>query len=203
MSVEQQVVVTLVTLSLMLLSAGAVLHWLSGSRAIGVGHWVLGHVLFSAGAVLIAFRLQSPLPLPLTGALGNLCADGGLLLVRLGLRRFLERGALAPGWWWLLAAVVAFNAVAFDVLSAHLRIAVNTTVIAMMTSGLAWEFLRARPKDFHYRMGGGLSLFISAFLLFRAASIALDPAVVEPLSGGYLAAAAFLALIVWTRPMRW
>lgn len=203
MSVEQQVVVTLVPLSILLLAAGAGFHWLSGSRAIGVGHWVLGHLLFCLGAVLVAFRMQSPLPLPLTGALANLCADGGLLLVRMGLRRFLERGALAPGWWWLLAAVVLFNGLAFGALPANLRIAINTAIIGTVTSGLAWEFLRARPKDFHYRMGGGLSLFVSAFLFFRAASIAMNPAVTEPLSGGYLVAAAFLALIVWTRPMRW
>lgn len=203
MSVEQQVVVTLVPLSILLLAAGAGFHWLSGSRAIGVGHWALGHLLFSASAVLIAFRLQSPLPLPLTGALGNLCADGGLLLVRLGLRRFMERGALAPRWWGLLAAVVLFNGLAFDALPANLRIALNTTVIATVTAGLAWEFLRTRPTDFHYRMGGGLSLFVSAFLIFRAVNTALDPALTDPLSGGYLGAAAFLALIVWTRPMRW
>lgn len=203
MSVEQQVVVVLVSLTALLLSVGGGAYWAGETRVGGIGHWVVGHMLFSLGGVLIAFRLQSPLPLPLTGAAGNLCAAGGLLVVRLGLRRSLGRGGLAPWWWVFLAGLVGFNALLFDALPTHLRIAANTAALATATAGLAWEFLRALPRDLHYRMGGGLCLFLSIFLILRAARIALDPAVTDPLSGGYLAAAAFLALTVWTRPMRW
>lgn len=191
----------MLSLTAVLLSAGLGLHLMADRRTLGVGYWAAGNVLFAAGLALIAFREE--LALPLSGAAAVFCAVAGLLTVRLGLRRFLGKGGLSPSWWALLAGAVAFNGLFFDLPPVHLRIAGNTVVVAVAALGLSLEFLHSDMDGLHRWVGGALCLFIALHLGVRAAAIAADPGVIEPLTGGRYGAWAFMAMTVWTRPMRW
>lgn len=201
MSVSQQIIAMMVPLTALLLSGGLGLHWVGGYRVTGIGHWISGHLLVMLGLVLVAFRQD--LPLALSGAAGGPCILGGLLAVRLGLRRFQEKGGLAFGWWALLVGNVLFNALFFDLPPAHVRIAFNTATIALVLFGLSWELLCCRLGVFHRWIGGGLGLFVAGYQTVRAVSIAVSPEVTAPLAGGFYGVWAYIALIVWTRPTRW
>lgn len=195
MSPDRQIVVLMVPLTALLLSAGLGLHLMAERDTPGGVHWAVGYLLFSLGLIFISLRQW--LPLLLTGAVGNALTSGGLLVVRQGLRRFLGKGPIGLHWWAAVAAAFIFNTFFFDLPPSHLRIAGNTGMIALVTLGLAYEFLRSDMEPRFRRVGGWLSLLIAVYLGVRVVHIVATPAFTQPFVGGVHGVWAYIAMIVW------
>lgn len=195
MLIDPQLLALIVPLTALLLAVGLGLHLLADRETPGVAHWAVGYFLFAAGLSLISLRQW--LPQLLSGAAGNALAAGGLLVVRQGLRRFLCRGPIGMHWWGLVAAAFAFNALFFDAPPPHLRIAANTAMVALVTLGLACEFLRSDLEARFRWVGGWVSLLIGLYLGVRVAHIISNPDFTRPFVGGIHGVWAYVAMIVW------